>query len=341
MKRTNILKCVAGVAMAASLMLALAGCGSSNMRFHVPLPVPAETPLTREALTVRLVAQVAGMDTVLAHVEGSLVVQGFPVTKDQLKTPAAQELEKIAPPTYPGERTEELSGARLFARRIAGEEPRTRFLAEFPRVGTALSLLSIGDRFWVRSPLPNLPVVTGDFNDSASRPKGPPTMRPQDLGMLLFCDDLMPVNGKWNYTSYMEVWPNYYILHILHTARSPEVIYSRLWIDRQTLTVVYHQIFDPDGTVVAEARLSDYRDFSTVSRSRGRSMPKGARLAENSATFTMPVRAVIFWPKENMALDLRISRVVANEPIEDQYFSPPDATKIRVVEIPPAETTKE
>ena len=341
MKKRSVLMYAARAA-AAGLMMLLAGCKSAAVPLHITREVTPEVTITRQSLEAHLLARVAGMDTLLAYVEGTLVIQGLPTTKEKPATPVEEKRAKLGKTAYPGERTEELTGTRLFVKRVAGEAPCTRFVTEFPSLETAFSLLSVGDKFWIRIPRREQPGVTGTFNDSLPRLKGWPTMRPQDLGTLLFCDDLRPVSGRLAYTSYMETWPDYYILHILRPTRTPEILYSRLWIDRQTQNVIYHQVFDPDGTVVAEARIFEYKDVSTVPKSKGRRLPTSAAAAEAGEFFSMPTRAVVFWPKENLALNLTFTRAVLNEPLDIQFFAPLDATKIRVVEMPQtAETPKE
>ena len=333
MKKWEIQRRAARAACATGVMLlALAGCRSAPPAMHVTREVTPETAVTRQALEARLLANIGAVDTFLADVNGRLVIQGLPVGTEKPTPLMERKLRTVARPAYPGEWSAVLTTTRLLARRKAGEEPRTRFVTEFLTERLAFSLLSIGDRFWIRVPKPAAPVVTGVINDDKPRSSGWPTMRPQDLGVLLFYDDLRPEAGEWKYITCMETWPDYYILHVLHPGRAPEIIYSRIWVERQTLNVVYHQLFDADGTVVAEARLGTYTELSATSKSKGESYPKGNEPAEERTMVSLPTEAIVFWPKENLALELRFTHIVLNQPIEDQFFAPPDATKARIVD---------
>jgi len=327
-------------AAAGLMLLALTGCGSTPPRLHIANEATPEAAVTRQTLEARLIASVAPLQTFVANVNGRLVIQGVPPAEPATMTPAEKQLEANQRQEYPGEWSTVLTTTRLLVKRTAGEPFRTRFVAEFAVQKTAFSLLSVGDQFWMRSPQAGAPVVTGSLDDDRPRPSDWPTARPQDLGVLLLLDDLRVSEGGWKYVTFMETWPNYYILHVLHPDRTPQIIYSRIWVDRRTLNVVYHQLFDANGTVVAEARLGSYADFPATPKSRGVSA-RGETPGERT-TVSLPLEAVVFWPKENMALELRFTHVVLNDPLPNQYFAPPDVTKVRVVEMPsPPKALKE
>jgi hypothetical protein len=314
------------------LWLGLAGCSASK-QIRILEDAPLGAAIARSEVEARIIGNISGIETLLTDAQGNLVGQGpapRQATEERGTPPQAGNTPPKAEPG-PAQWTEPITNGRFMAKRVANEPPKTRFVAEFPSYRSVFSLLSAGEKFWIRPPRPDGQVIAGTFDDTRPRTEGWPTVRPQDLGMLLLCDDIRP--GGPPYISYMETWPHLYILHIIRPDRRPEIVYSRIWVERETLNVLYHQVFDADGTVVAEARMSDYRDVP-VALSKGRAYKPGEKTSEMRQLVSLPRQVIIFWPKENLALELLLTHTRVNEKVDDQVFAPPDPTKAVILQMP-------
>jgi hypothetical protein len=198
-------------------------------------------------------------------------------------------------------------------------------------------LLGAGDRYWVRMPnagrdpddrnAPRNFVMKGALTRSGMRPKDNISLRPQDIPDLLFCSEAGDVMaGKPGLICYLETWPESYILTFIHKDR-PESIYSRIWVRRKSLQVSVHQIFDPNGEIVAEARFGKYEPTQN---------PSGDRLVE------LPREVVFLWPRDYLVLACKMDMVKVNSRIapgtwkfrsrpgdKEVALELPEATKVR------------
>ena len=110
-------------------------------------------------------------------------------------------------------------------------------------------------------------VLYGTFDSDALRPKDRYSIRPQDFADLLLMAEARPaLNGQD--ICYVEKWPDYYVMNFLRPDW-PNHIYSKIWFERQDLTVAIHQLFDSSGELVAEARFKDYGRYPVDQRQQG------------------------------------------------------------------------
>jgi len=311
-------------AMLCALIVAMpVGCARKTIHIR-DLPASQNT-ISREELEAKLLTNNAFITSIYAYVEGDIVTM-------------QREAGGTEPKTRTGAENAEWSGTltngRFMASRSSKSPWMTRFVAEFPMLQATFSLLANGRNFWIRPPRPTAQLFKGTHDNTFARPEGWPTLRPQDLGVLLLCDDLFATEESERNVTYMETWPTFYVLHILRPQRKPEVIYSRIWVHRETLQIAYHQLFDADGSVVAEARLGGYKPMSVAGPKRWGRAPDETSTAEKSAYVEIPTEARIFWPKDKVALDIRLKHIRLNQGIEASVFDPPDESKAVVVEIP-------
>jgi hypothetical protein len=329
-------------ALCVCVALATPGCRTpktGGMRIEKEADAP--NVVARSVVENKLITNALAMSTIQMEVKGSLIMDPTSSRADASEDrPSAGG--KPTPSSAPREM--ELTGGRFIAKRIPGEPRLTRFHCDFIRNNSVFSLLSAENLFWVRLPVHGAFFFVGSLDYRHPRPVrlpvgqfqgAVPTIRPQDLGTLLLCDDLFPESGGTN-ASYMEVWPQFYILHIMRPGRSPEPIYSRLWIDRQSLNVIYHQLFDATGALVAEAYLSDHRFYPTIPKSKGvaGSAKERAEEAKGPKEASLPGRAICYWPKDNIAMRLEFLRVHLNEKFQEGVFAQPDTSKGAVVTLP-------
>ena len=131
---------------------------------------------------------------------------------------------------------------------------------------------------------------------------GPRTI---DLDLLLY-DEVFRDAEKEPGIEFMEIWPRHYILTVLRADR-PGAVCSRIWVSRKTLMVTHHQLFDADGTILAEARFANYAHFA----------------ARGGEGVTLPTRAIFIWPREELVLDITLAQVSVNKALEPRVFRRP------------------
>lgn len=302
-------KACAGAAAWVALALLLVGCRRHDLRLSGDIMLPPQE--TSDSLRERLTEQRDRLQTVQARVEGRVAWQA--------------DLEQFASAGAAAPRRSEtalasISAGLLQATRFPGEPRQTRLVATFPRYRSVLEMLAVDDLFWLRKFQQSKLFLSGRLAGDRPRPRAWTSMRPQDLGTLLFNDDLFPSAAAEASTMYMETWPDVYILHVLRIEREPEPIYSRIWIQRSDLTVRSHQLFEPDGTLVAEARFDEYKDFQLKpprSWRRGESRP-------NPGMIRLPEAVMLYWPRDRVVLQLRLKYEKINEPLDPAFFAPPD-----------------
>jgi len=220
-----------------------------------------------------------------------------------------------------------LSGYVLLDRSVPGVEPRLQFVAEVPAVQPVIQLLALDDKFWVKLPNPDRSLgayrsilYMGEYERGSSRAGSPFTMRPQDLADLFFCQELLSTSYYPNPKAFtLETWPECYIINVLRVI--PEAglpwgapLYSRIWVERQNLTVSVHQIYDNTGALVAEARFSDY--VKILGRVGEEKTP---------ASVQVPHRICMVWPQDRVIIDVAFDHgdlIVNGKPFEDTAWRP-------------------
>ena len=138
------------------------------------------------------------------------------------------------------------------------------------------------------------------------RPKDVVSPRPQDFWDLLLADEAVAAIDD-RMLCMMETWPEYYILTFINPDW-PTLIVSRVWIERESLTMFVHQLYDGSGEVVAEGRFRDYRVY----------VGKG-----DGPAVKLPQAARILWPRDRKVLDIHFENIKLNVDIANKYFDPP------------------
>jgi len=207
-----------------------------------------------------------------------------------------------------------------------------RFLADFPGSAAGISMLGIGEDFWITvlNPEPGAPrriIYKGTLDRTSPRPEVYFSLRPQDIIDLLLYDELFLDPERDKSLEYMEVWPNHYILTILRAERL-NMIYSRIWVDRRTLQVTHHQLFDADGSILAEARFWDYDEYPTADKRKLETLPAEMRKV------AIPRRMLFLWPRENLALEVKLTGVKVNAEIKPTFFKVPETQGATEITIP-------
>jgi hypothetical protein len=109
-------------------------------------------------------------------------------------------------------------------------------------------------------------VLYGAFDEDALRAKDRYSIRPQDFADLMLTPEAGAALNSQD-ICYVEKWPDYYVMNFLRPDW-PNHIYSKVWFERQTLTVVIHQLFDSAGELAAEARFNSYGQYPLAQDSK-------------------------------------------------------------------------
>jgi len=190
-------------------------------------------------------------------------------------------------------------------------------------VGLDMNLKLIGknDAFWMSLPTTTREqtvdkrgvIYVGESQRVAPRRADVLSIRPQDIWDLLFTDEvLMP-----GIVTYMETWPDFYVVTFLRED-SPERIFSKVWFNREDLTLSVHQIFDGAGRIIAEARFANYAPVEIRK-------PKGRVL--------MPAQVMLLWPRDRVMLTVELTNIKINEDVPDKWFEPIEPRGYRVQKI--------
>jgi len=210
------------------------------------------------------------------------------------------------------------------------EEPKkTRFFADFPGSDRMINFLALGDEFWIVLPDPEAGprgrrILKGMLDRTWPRPELYFSLRPQDIGDLLLYDEFFRDPEKEPGIEFMEIWPRHYILTVLRADR-PGAVCSRIWVNRRTLMATHHQLFDADGTILAEARFTNYMQFA----------------AKGGESVALPTRAIFIWPREQLVLDVTLATVSVNKALEQKVFRRPSERGADVQTIYPRQPRSE
>jgi len=196
-------------------------------------------------------------------------------------------------------------------------------------VGRVLEMLAVGDSFWFKMPKPDKKqgeyrsrLYFGRHDRNVPRPRQTFSMRPQDIMDLFVCREmLLSFKIEKAKETFLETWPDYYIIHVLRLdpdSDPPVHIYSKIWIERSSLTVAIHQLYDASGEMVAEARFENY-----VKRSDG------------ADAVYIPLKTRFIWPRDRVVIEVYLRRdtMVVNAPISKQVWRRPKSKDAELVEI--------
>jgi hypothetical protein len=170
---------------------------------------------------------------------------------------------------------------------------------------TVFDMLSDGDNFWFY--LPKEKVVYTGKCDTVKKPDTNAYIFPDDIAALLEYDKLF--EGR---SAYMETWPAFWLVHVLHKRGGDPVPYCRLRVDRIDSTVTELTMFKPDSFIKAQASFHDYAEIN------GQSIPEAIQ---------------IHWPDTNTTLTLHLNNIIINEPLKPEIFQFKKRKKAEIIEI--------
>ena len=185
--------------------------------------------------------------------------------------------------------------------------------------GVGFTLLGKDRSFWMLIPTsqeerdkaasqgqaaPNGKVLYGTFEADELRPKDRYSIRPQDFAdLMLAAEAKLALNGQD--ICYVEKWQDYYVMNFLRPDW-PNHIYSKIWFERQNLTVAVHQLFDSAGELVAEARFRDYGRYALAK--------------DTKVKVEIPVQVDFLWPRDRVLMRAQFSGVKLNADIPARIF---------------------
>lgn len=212
--------------------------------------------------------------------------------------------------------------AALMMKRAEGGARKLMLTGTVVGPNLSVRLLGVNDAFWISLPNIEQPeskdtrgiIYVGESQRVAPRRADLFSIRPQDVWDLMFTDEVLM---KDNVVTYMETWPDFYVINFLLTD-SPERIFSKMWISRIDLTMTVHQIFDGTGRILAEARFNAYEPAPN---------PKGR------GPVLVPTQVMMLWPRDRLVLSMELENIKVNEAIHDKWFEPVEPRQYRVQKI--------
>lgn len=204
---------------------------------------------------------------------------------------------------------------------VAAKPASIRVIGQAPIVGTTIfDMASDGNTFHMYVPSKNT-FVEGAANLQRESAKPIENLRPQHLVQAIFWNSMAP-NQPILFSAGDEAESRYYVLTLvanigsganLSTAPAGGAldwrIERRVWFDRVDLSVARVQIYDAGGDVTSDIRYADWRSFGNVD---------------------FPADVVITRPAEGYQLEIRISKLTANQPVPAERFEmkQPAGTKL-------------
>jgi hypothetical protein len=165
-------------------------------------------------------------------------------------------------------------------------------------------------------------VLYGTFEAESLRSPNWYSIRPQDFAdLLLMTEAKSALNGQD--ICYVEKWQDYYVMNFLRPDW-PNHIYSKIWFERQTLTVAVHQLFDSAGELVAEARFKDYGRYPVTK--------------DIKVKIEMPTQVDFLWPRDRILMRATFEGVQLNGDIPARIFDEKrfEGFPTELIEAPPA-----
>ncbi|HWP84114.1 MAG TPA: hypothetical protein VNN17_02915 [Terriglobia bacterium] len=189
-----------------------------------------------------------------------------------------------------------------------------RMIGQYPVVrNTAFDLASDGERFGLYIPSKNRYLV-GDSR-GGKRSKSPlENLRPQHLLDALLVAGPQPDREEAVWELAREGQNSYYIVLILRRREEGGLRLARkLWFEREQLTLARLQVFDEGGEVETDVRYSSYGNFSGI---------------------PYPQRIVLDRPLDDYGLELTVTDLKFNLPLEDAKFemAPPAGAELVDIE---------
>ena len=304
---------LAGVLFVSASALGPAGCKAVSPE-RVELPTVERREASRDQLLAILDEQ-SQLLRLTATTRVSIVQEGAVVPATVMD---ALRKERAKP--YKKRFTEADVNGSFFLSRDAEGRQNVRMSGEVQGVNNiGFTLLGKGRSFWMLIPItdeerdkaisegqaaPRGKVLYGTFDADALRPRDRYSLRPQDFGdLLLMAEAQRAINGQD--ICYVEKWPDYYVMNFLRPDW-PNHIYSKIWFERQGLTVAIHQLFDSSGELVAEGRFTNYARHPMTNDSKIR--------------MVLPSRVDFLWPRDRIMMHAAFDDFKLNGDIPARIF---------------------
>jgi len=209
---------------------------------------------------------------------------------------------------------------------ILAERPSSiRVIGQAPVVGTNIfDMVSDGETFNIFIPSQNK-FITG--SEALERPSAKPieNLRPQHLINAVFWNPI-PADAPVLFEQERDGNSQFYVLTVARETNgaSPQdwAIASRIWFDRADLTIARIETYDPDGTLVSDARYGGWDTFGGIQYPRQISLER---------------------PENDYRLDIGVTKLTLNQTITPDRFvlkQPPGTQLERVGETAPAPESK-
>jgi outer membrane lipoprotein-sorting protein len=222
---------------------------------------------------------------------------------------ATVELKPTAGSKYSGV-IDEYHEVKAFV--LAARPERIRMIGQAPVIGkTVFDMTSDGETFRVSIPTKNKFIVGSTAVEKTSQ-KPIENLRPQHLVDAL----LWPMVNKAEavlFEEFNDENARYYLLTVLRGGYQPEIL-RKIWFDRADLQVARMQTYGPKGTLVSDARFSDWRGVAGDQEHASE-----AAAPAGPGQFPMAIR--IERPHDDYKLELTVTKIMLNEDLGADRFT--------------------
>ena len=233
---------------------------------------------------------------------------------------ATVELKPTAGSAYSGV-IEEYHQVKGFI--LAQRPAMIRVIGQAPVVGTnVFDMTSDGQTFRIYIPSKH-EFIVGPARLERPAKKPIENLRPQHLLDTLFWPEIGPGQTVL-FEEFNEQAARYYILTLLGDGQPAEIA-RRIWFDRANLQVARLEIFGSGGTLLADIV---YRDWREQAPAKAAEQP-----GEAGPAIPFPREIVLTRPHDDYTLDIRVTKLQINAPIEAGRFQleqPPGANLVNL-----------
>lgn len=282
-----------------ALSLLVGGCGGHVVTSKTNLPV-AQRPVAKEASQEELLA---------SYNQFARNLKTLNLTTD---------LKPIAGSKYSGV-IDEYHDVKAFV--LAARPEKIRMIGQVPVVGkTVFDMASDEKTFEVSIPSKNK-FLMGPVSFEHPSAKPIENLRPQHLTDAL----LWPEVHKEEIVlleEFNDETARYYVLTVLRGGYKNEVL-RKIWFDRADLNVARLENFGPKGALLSDARYGDWQPIAAgTSLSLAQSAEGGIK--------QYPRKIRLDRPHDDYRLEMNISKVAVNEPLDEERFrlEPPAGAEI-------------
>jgi hypothetical protein len=204
-----------------------------------------------------------------------------------------------------------------------------RVIGQVPVIGkTAFDMSSDGETFRVSIPSKNKFLV-GTVASTHESDKPIENLRPEHVLEAFLWPEIRK-EEEVLLEEYNDDSGRYYVLTVLRGGYRTEIL-RKIWFDRTELHVSRLENFAPNGVLMADIRLSDWRavDVSVVPSAPVASTPGGNAVTDFART------VAIDRPHDDYKLDLQIGKITLNDPIPASRFQlnqPPGSELVHVAQ---------